>query len=65
MYDKTDLHTHPFNGPLSGTTQVSRYQKVKPIWILLELKIDLVKTTTTTTQQPFNGLFSRTTWVSR
>ena len=20
-------HTHPFNGPLSGTTQVSRYQK--------------------------------------
>jgi len=31
------LHTHPFNGPLSGTTQVSRYQKgtVQPIWILL------------------------------
>ena len=29
-------HTHPFNGPLSGTThQVSRYQKVKPMWILL------------------------------
>ena len=23
------LHTHPFNGPLSGTTQVSRYQKGK------------------------------------
>ena len=22
------IHTHPFNGPLSGTTQVSRYQKV-------------------------------------
>jgi len=22
-----DLLTHPFNGPLSGTTQVSRYQK--------------------------------------
>ena len=22
-----DIHTHPFNGPLSGTTQVSRYQK--------------------------------------
>ena len=22
-------HTHPFNGPLSGTTQVSRYQKSK------------------------------------
>jgi len=23
------LHTHPFNGPFSGTTQVSRYQKGK------------------------------------
>ena len=22
-------HTHPFNGPLSGTTRVSRYQKSK------------------------------------
>ena len=22
-------HTHPFNGPMSGTTQVSRYQKSK------------------------------------
>jgi len=22
-------HTHTFNGPLSGTTQVSRYQKGK------------------------------------
>ena len=22
-----DTHTHPFNGPLSGTTRVSRYQK--------------------------------------
>ena len=24
-----NTHTHPFNGPLSGTTQVSRYQKGK------------------------------------
>ena len=24
-----ETHTHPFNGPLSGTTQVSRYQKGK------------------------------------
>ena len=23
------LHTHPFNGPFSGTTRVSRYQKGK------------------------------------
>ena len=30
------IHTHPFIGPLSRTTQVSRYQKVKPIWILLK-----------------------------
>jgi len=27
---------HPFNGPLSGTTRVSRTRKVKPIWILLK-----------------------------
>jgi len=25
----THTHTHTFNGPLSGTTRVSRYQKVK------------------------------------
>jgi len=31
-----DPHTHPFNGPLSGTTRVSRYQKGKPIWTLLK-----------------------------
>ena len=29
-------HTHPSNGHLSGTTRVSRYQKAKPIWILLK-----------------------------
>ena len=30
-------HTHTFNGPLSGTTQVSRYQKGKTsVWILLK-----------------------------
>ena len=23
----THTHTHPFNGPLSGTTQVSRYDR--------------------------------------
>ena len=32
----THTHTHPFNGPFSGTTQVSQYQKGKPIWILLK-----------------------------
>ena len=25
----SNTHTHPFNGPLSGTTQVSQYQKGK------------------------------------
>ena len=34
-YLAMNLHTHPFNGPFSETTRVSRYQKVKPIWILL------------------------------
>ena len=33
----THTYTHPYNnGPFSGTTQVSRYQKGKPIWILLK-----------------------------
>ena len=27
--DITHTHTHPFNGPFSGTTQVSQYQKGK------------------------------------
>ena len=39
-HDYTRAHTHTraraFNGPLSGTTRVSRYQKGKPIWILLK-----------------------------
>ena len=26
---ETHTHTHPFNGPISGTTRVSRYQKGK------------------------------------
>ena len=33
----THTHTHTqFNGPFSGTTCVSQYQKGKPIWILLK-----------------------------
>jgi len=36
---KDETHTHPFNGPFSGTTRVSRYQKRKPIWILLKQEI--------------------------
>jgi len=32
------LYIHPFNGRLSGTTQVSMYQKGKTIWILLKLE---------------------------
>ena len=34
----TLLQLQPFNGLFSRTTWVSRYQKVKPIWILLEQK---------------------------
>ena len=29
-------HTHPFNGPLSGTTTWTGTKKVKPIWISLK-----------------------------
>ena len=29
IYTHTHTHTHTFNGPFSGTTQVSRYQKGK------------------------------------
>jgi len=32
----TSTITHPFNGPLFGTTRVSRDQKDKTIWILLK-----------------------------
>jgi len=28
-HTRTDTHTHPFNGPLSESTRVSRYQKGK------------------------------------
>jgi len=28
-FPQSTSHTHPFNGPLSGTTRVSRYQKGK------------------------------------
>jgi len=29
IYIQPHTHTHPFNGPLSGTTRVTRYQKGK------------------------------------
>jgi len=35
----THARTHPFNGPFSGTTRASRYQKGKPVWILLKQEI--------------------------
>ena len=35
-FTHTRARARVFHGPLSGTTQVSRYQKVKPIWILLK-----------------------------
>jgi len=36
LFSRFDTYTHPFNGPLSGTTRVSRYQNGKPMWILLK-----------------------------
>ena len=30
------MHTHAFSSSFSGTTQVSRYQTGKPIWVLLK-----------------------------
>jgi len=36
MIGHQHTYIHPFNGPLSGTIWVSRYQKGKTIWILLK-----------------------------
>ena len=36
--DDGDTYYYYYNDPLSGTTQVSRYQKDKPFWILLKQK---------------------------
>jgi len=33
---KEVTHTHPFNGPFSGTTRVTSTRKIKPIWISLK-----------------------------
>ena len=33
---RTNENKHTFNGPFSGTTRVSRYEKGKPIWVLLK-----------------------------
>jgi len=38
----THTHTHLFNGPLSGTTHVSRYQKGKTNLLLILLKHETV-----------------------
>ena len=35
MHDKF-IYTHAFNGLLSGTTRVNRYQEGKTIWIMLK-----------------------------
>ena len=33
-------HTHPFNGPLSGTTRVSQYQKGETTSLSMDHKLD-------------------------
>jgi len=65
---------HPFNGPFSGTTWVSRYQIVKTNLDFMQQEIVNGSGTSWTSIQykhthththPFNGPFSRTTEVSR
>ena len=34
LFIQSNTHTHPFDGPFSRTTRMTRYQNVKPIWIL-------------------------------
>jgi len=51
----SDTPTPPFNGPFSGTTRVSRYQKGKPIWMLL--KQDKVSGRQITTPAPHHSVF--------
>jgi len=41
MLNIIHTHTHPFNSPLSGTTQVSRYQKKPHPLTLMRKKKDL------------------------
>ena len=68
----THTHTHtPFNGPLSGTTRVSRYQKGKPMWILLKQETvsgsgirwaickSAPRSRQTTTPEPHHSVFYR------
>ena len=78
LLTNTNTHTHPFNGPFSGTTRVSRYHSCRPtnsvkaLKATNELHMYIVGGKRSTSLcmlhiilQPFNGLFSRTTWVSR
>ena len=36
LFCRMTNHTHPFNGPFSGTTGWAGTRKVKPVWILLK-----------------------------
>ena len=64
-----ERHTHPFNSPFSGTTRVSRYQKGKPILILLKqdtvsssgISWDICKSATRSRQITTTQFF--TSWV--
>ena len=51
-------HTHTFNGPFSWTTRVSRYQKGKPIWILLKQEtVSAPHSRQITTPAPHHSVF--------
>jgi len=62
-FNRHHIHTHPFNGPLSRTTQVSRYQKGKTNLDFAEARD--IHTYIHTHRHPFNGPFSGTTQVSQ
>ena len=61
------IHTHPFNGPFSGTTQVSRYQKGKTNLYFTEardsewqwLQLGHVQVCKITTPAPHHSVFYR------
>jgi len=66
-----NTHTHPFNGPFSGTTGWAGTRKVKSIWILLKQEIVsgsgirwaickfAPRSRQTTTPAPYHSVFYR------
>ena len=58
----THTHTHPFNGPLSGTTQVSRYQSDSGIsWAICK---SALRSRQITTPTPHHSVFTARCYAS-